>query len=47
MVNSNMSSLVSSYDKAKNAFNSEFDQTMSDLKKSAENERISGFPISP
>ena len=41
MVNSNMSSLVSSYDKAKNAFNSEFDQTMSNLKKSAEN--IKGY----
>ena len=41
MVNSNVSSLVSSYDKAKNAFNSEFDQTMSNLKKSAEN--IKGY----
>ena len=45
MISSNVSSLVSSYDKAKNTFNSEFDQTMSDLKKSAENIKNYDFNV--
>ena len=45
MISSNVSSLVSSYDKAKTTFNSELDQTMSDLKKSAENIKNYDFNV--
>ena len=45
MISSNVSSLVASYDKAKNTFYSEFDQTMSDLKQSSNNIKNYDFNV--
>ena len=45
MISSNVSSLVSSYDKAKNTFYDEFDQTMSDLKQSSNNIKNYDFNV--
>ena len=45
MISSNVSSLVSSYETTKNTFYNEFDETMSDLKKSAENIKNYNFNV--